>query len=365
MCSFPGTSALLEWVVFLKRARFWCLPVLLGMNACAAKLPPPRYYVRAEPLPEPPSTPAVVRIPEAVPLPGQLRPLPPAHGAERALREPCLTELGDGESKKKLTAAERKRLKKLEENCDQTVALIADANKRASQSPTKAGFYDAVQKYTFMAGAIYHVYCAPLRTTMIVLQPGEKVIGRPVFGDSDRFKASKINALAGKVEQQQIFLKATQPGMDTSIAIITNRRTYLLEAHALERDYMASVSWSYPDDEADDIEQFAEQVEMQEKEVTDKVDRSALYFKYEIEVLQGKPQWKPEQVFDDGKKTFIKFPRSMLVREAPAVFVGSGDELQMPNFRVSNEYYIIDRLFEVGELRLGQEKQDIVRLVRK
>jgi P-type conjugative transfer protein TrbG len=351
--------------MFETRVWRWFLLVLLGASACAAKLPPPRYYVRAEPLPMPPSTPAVVRIPEPVPLPGQLRPLPPPRRGERPLPEPCVTELEDVDLKKKVTAAERRRLKKAQENCDETVSLIADANKRARETPTRAGYFEAVWRPPYMAGRIYDIYCAPLRSTMLVLQPGEQVIGKPVFGDSDRWKASKVNALAGKVEQQQIFLKATQPGMDTSITIITNRRTYLLEAHALEKDYQVAVSWSYPDDEAADIEQAAVQAEAQDKAVTATVDPAGLYFKYEIEVIEGKPRWKPEQVFDDGKKTFIKFPRSMLVREAPAIFVGSGDELQMPNFRVRNEYYIIDRLFDVGELRLGQEKQDIVRLVRK
>ena len=34
------------------------------------------------------------------------------------------------------------------------------------------------------------------------------------------------------------------------------------------------------------------------------------------------------------------------------------------NYRVKNDTYIVDRLFETAELRLGQKDQEIVRIVR-
>jgi type IV secretion system protein VirB9 len=55
----------------------------------------------------------------------------------------------------------------------------------------------------------------------------------------------------------------------------------------------------------------------------------------------------------------------MLKREAPAFFVlDSTNQVQIVNVRVKNEYYVVDRLFERAELRVGQQDQEIVRISR-
>ena len=73
----------------------------------------------------------------------------------------------------------------------------------------------------------------------------------------------------------------------------------------------------------------------------------------------------PTQVFDDAHKTYIRFPAAMLDREAPALFVvSSSGDTQLVNYRVKNDTYIVDRLFDSAELRLGQQNQEIVRIVR-
>jgi type IV secretion system protein TrbG len=75
--------------------------------------------------------------------------------------------------------------------------------------------------------------------------------------------------------------------------------------------------------------------------------------------------WTPVQVFDDGAKTFVRFPPAMLNREAPALFVVSSTKgTQLVNYRVKNETYIVDRLFDQAELRVGQPDQEIVRITR-
>jgi type IV secretion system protein VirB9 len=55
----------------------------------------------------------------------------------------------------------------------------------------------------------------------------------------------------------------------------------------------------------------------------------------------------------------------MLNREAPVLFVlASSGDVQVVNYRVRNDYYVVDRLFERAELRLGQKDQEIVRIAR-
>jgi len=90
----------------------------------------------------------------------------------------------------------------------------------------------------------------------------------------------------------------------------------------------------------------------------------ALNFNYSIQVVQGHPSWTPVQVFDDGRRTFVRFPAAMTLREAPALFVLRDSETQLVNYRVKGDTYVIDRLVDAAELRVGQKDQEVVRVLR-
>ena len=70
--------------------------------------------------------------------------------------------------------------------------------------------------------------------------------------------------------------------------------------------------------------------------------------------------------FDDGDKVFIQFPFSIGRSEAPPLFVQTeaGDSA-LVNYRVKGRYYVVDRLFERAELRLGEKKQQVVKIMRE
>jgi P-type conjugative transfer protein TrbG len=321
-------------------------------GACASA-PPPR-YVRAQPLREPPRPPAVVTVPQPMPLPGQLRPIPSATTRPDAKEplEPCAALSTDKRSAKRNNAV-----------CNDVAAVIKAANNRAVQQPEKKRFFNAITTYDYIPGALYQVYTAPLRLTVIQLQPGEKVVGKPAAGDTTRWTAATV--LAG-ADQQQVLIKPVFPGQDTSLVINTNRRSYFLELHSLEEDAMAAVQWRYPQDEVTQLEAAAARQDAVERTVTAKTTSpDQLNFSYRIKVEKGRPAWTPIQVFDDGAKTFVRFPAAMLTREAPALFVvSSTKETQLVNYRVKNETYIVDRLFDQAELRVGQKNQEIVRITR-
>jgi P-type conjugative transfer protein TrbG len=330
------------------------LPIAMG---CTTKLVQPRYF-QAQAQPEPQRVPAVVKVPEPLPLPGQLRRYPTMAAASAAPADTCLTDPPDPRDKK--------RSKRNHERCNDVASVIADANKKAAQNPEHDGYFNAIQTWPYEEGALYQIYSAPMRLTVISLQPGEKIMGRPAAGDTTRWQASIGKSLNAGVEQLHIYVKPSRPGLDTSMVITTDRRTYFLELHSFETEYLAAASWRYPQDEIAQLETEAVKAEVKEKAVSATIDLSAAYFGYDISVSKGRPRWTPEQVFDDGAKTYIRFPKSMMAREAPALFVLSGDkDVQLVNYRVRNEYYVVDRLFDVAELRLGQQSQDIVRITRK
>ena len=62
---------------------------------------------------------------------------------------------------------------------------------------------------------------------------------------------------------------------------------------------------------------------------------------------------------------FIEFPSTLPQGEAPPLFVsGAGGRTELVNYRLRGRYYVVDRLFSAAELRLGERRQQVVRIVR-
>jgi type IV secretion system protein VirB9 len=248
--------------------------------------------------------------------------------------------------------------------------VIDDANRKAAAGPDAEAYFNAIMTYDFAAGALYQIYAAPLRLTAIQLQPGEKIVGKPATGDTLRWIMGVGRSGAGtpdQPEREYLYIKPTRAGLQTSLAINTDRRTYYFELHSFEDTYMAAVEFRYPQDELARLEASSTRDAALARATTaTNVNLEAINFSYRITVENGKPVWTPLQVFDDGRKTFVRFPGAMLNREGPALFVlSSTNEVQLVNYRVKNDFYIIDRLIEKAELRVGQKDQEIVRITRQ
>jgi P-type conjugative transfer protein TrbG len=124
---------------------------------------------------------------------------------------------------------------------------------------------------------------------------------------------------------------------------------------------MSSLSWTYPQDALIALQKS--QAAAVAAQIAAVLDVDALHFNYSISGDQ--PQWRPLRAFDDGRQTFIEFPPTLGVGEAPPLFlVGAKGDAQLVNYRLRGRYYVVDRLFDVAELRLGTKHQDIVRIAR-
>lgn len=239
--------------------------------------------------------------------------------------------------------------------------VIDHANRESVQNPDRFGYQNAIMRYDYEEGQLYQVYAAPLKLTDIQLEPGEKLLGEPVSGDTVRWIIGRSKSMVNGLEQEHIYLKPTRPGLHTTLSINTNLRTYHIELTSYEETYMAAVSWNY--------EQYnLRQLKAGESTAIEShVNLASLDFNYKVKVKKGsKPDWMPLKVFDDGRKTFVQFPESMLVREAPVFFVvGKSGDVQLVNYRVKNDYYIVDRLFRRAELRAGEKGKVIVRITKR
>jgi type IV secretion system protein TrbG len=245
-----------------------------------------------------------------------------------------------------------------------TEQIVAEANRQASQGPARDSYFNAIAQYAYEPGTLYQLYASPMRITDIVLEPGEKVIGQPAAGDVVRWVLALGKSIAGGQEQAHVYVKPTRADLETNLAINTDRRSYMLELHSYADTYMAAVEWHYPHDEMARLQAQEADAAADVRNSATVVGLDSLNFHYVVQVEKGEPTWAPVQVFDDGRRTFIRFPEAMLVREAPALFVLRNKETQLVNYRVKNDFYVVDRLIDSAELRVGQQEQEIVRITR-
>lgn len=241
----------------------------------------------------------------------------------------------------------------------QPKATVAAANKAALREPSRAGYIAAVQVYPYAEGALYRLYAAPERVTDIALQPGEAVTS-VAAGDTVRWTVGDTTSGSGEGKRTHILVKPFVAGLRTNLVITTDRRVYHLELESRANGAMAALQWRYPHDELIALRRETEAAAAA-RPIASGLAAERLNFHYAIS--GDKPAWRPLRAFDDGRQTFIEFPPSLAVGEAPPLFViGDDGEAQLVNYRVAGRFYVVDRLFGAAELRLGGKKQQVVRI---
>ena len=249
---------------------------------------------------------------------------------------------------------------------DRAVPPVAAATQAARIEPRTYGWQGATQLFSYAPGGLCQVYAAVGQVTDIMLQEGEILsdTGAVAAGDTVRWVIGEASSGTGPARQTHILVKPTDPGLKTNLVINTDRRTYHVEIRSTASTYMASVGWSFPQDELIAVKakiEAANQIAASQVQVG--IDPAKLNFAYRLS--GDSPPWRPVQVFDDGAKTYLLFPDSIGQSELPPLFLlGERNKAELVNYRVSGRYMIVDRLFTIAELRLGTRKQQIVRIER-
>lgn len=247
------------------------------------------------------------------------------------------------------------------ETAQRTTSTIAAANRAATLEPSPPAFLNAAAVMPYAEGAIYQVYTTPERVTDIALEPGE-VLGAVASGDTARWVIGDTTSGTGAGKRAHILVKPYAAGLSTNLVITTDRRTYHIALASVRSVGMSALSWTYPQDALLAIKR-SEAAAAAAAPVAAGLDIDQLHFNYAIS--GGTPPWRPLRAFDDGRQTYIEFPPSLAVGEAPPLFlVGAKGEAQLVNYRLRGRYYVVDRIFDVAELRLGTKHQNVVRLTR-
>lgn len=236
---------------------------------------------------------------------------------------------------------------------------VRAATLEATQNPQPLSFVNAMQVYTWGEGVIYHLLAAPGRVSDLILQPGEAITSIAA-GDTARWTIGDTSSGSGEAKRVHVLVKPFSAGLSTNLVISTDRRTYHLQLSSTVGTAMAGISWSYPADELLAVKRKEAEAQAV-KPVATGLDIQSLTFSYAI--TGDTPAWRPLRAFDDGRQTFIEFPASIAVGEAPPLFVlGDKGAAELVNYRMSGRYYVVDRLFSAAELRLGGKQQAVVRI---
>lgn len=227
---------------------------------------------------------------------------------------------------------------------------LAAANGAARQRPRSSGFVAARHVYVYAPGALYELYTNPSFVSTILLEPGE-TLNDIAAGDTARWMVTETTAETETDGRTVVLVKPQANALRTNIVLITDRRTYLIEAISQTGEaYSAQVAWSYPDDGP-------------AATASASVDR--LNFDYRVHAVRGPtPRWTPTRVFDDGRRTWIEFSPDIVAADMPPLFVITPEGAELVNYRVQGTRYVVDRVFDVAELRLGTRKPVVVRMER-
>ncbi|NTA40279.1 P-type conjugative transfer protein TrbG [Agrobacterium salinitolerans] len=216
-------------------------------------------------------------------------------------------------------------------------------------------------KVIFLYGEVQpSVVCSPLQVCDIELQGGE-VVRDVLVGDTVRWKVEPATSGAAGGQAIHLIVKPSEAGLVTSMVVTTSRRTYHIQLKSHATQYMARVGFDYPEDVSTKLADVNARLEASTIPGAG-VPVELLSFAYSV---SGSAGWRPTRVYSDGQKTYIQFPRSISGQDAPVLFVVSGGQNRIVNYRMKSNMmvvdYNIDRAVLVSGVGWKQQKVTISR----
>lgn len=190
----------------------------------------------------------------------------------------------------------------------------------------------------FLYGQIQpSVVCSPLQVCDIELQPGE-IVRDVLLGDTVRWKVEPATSGAPGAQAVHLIVKPAEAGLVTSMVVTTSRRTYHIQLKSHHSQYMARVGFSYPEDISARFDEINARMEASIVPGAG-VPADQLDFGFHI---SGLARWRPTRIYSDGSKTYIQFPSAVSGQDAPVLFVVSGGQNRIVNYRMSGTMMVVD-----------------------
>lgn len=245
---------------------------------------------------------------------------------------------------------------------------LAAANVEARAQSRSSAFIGGLQVFDWAPGRVYEIWTAPLRVTTLTLPPGETVTGMAA-GDTVRWQIAESASGDGRTAagRTHILIKPLETGLETNLVLTTSHRIYLLHLRSgrAADGFNTAVAWDAPLDPV--VHPDAVAPGLSHTMAASPVGpEGPVHAGYRIEPRGRTPSWTPVSVFDDGVRTFVVLPEAARRAETPVLFVlSAGGEAELVNYRQIESLIIVDRLFERAELRRGDRRPEVVRLIRR
>lgn len=212
-------------------------------------------------------------------------------------------------------------------------------------------------RVVFLFGEVQpSVVCSPLQVCDIELQAGE-IVRDVLLGDTVRWKVEPATSGAPGGQAVHLIVKPAESGLVTSMVVTTSRRTYHIQLKSHHSQYMARVGFEYPEDVN---ARFAEINARIEASIVPGAGMPAdqLDFGYR---MTGSARWQPTRIYSDGLKTYIQFPGSLSGQDAPVLFVVTGGENRIVNYRMNGTMMVVDYHIDHAILvsGVGRDQQKI------
>ena len=296
-----------------------------------------------------------------------------------------------------------------------------DLDDRDLQTLSKLDLLDAKQVAgtAYKAGLVTFAYgsgiptvvCALLELTDLAFEKGESILSVQL-GDSVRWNIESAISGSANDSVEHLIVKPLEAGLKTSMLITTDRRTYHIRLKSTEADFMPAVVFSYPNSLKlpskkhygdDSYLQYTSNYESNEDHNDYSETNSSLKYYSSVQnvsyegnsrpalnvaatyndstqrrnynySVDGDSKIIPQNVYDDGKRTFIVMnnpinssylPVLQEISSESFLFFGE-DKTNTINFTYFDNTFVVDGIY--SHLRLisknGEEKQsaDVVRL---
>lgn len=186
----------------------------------------------------------------------------------------------------------------------------------ASTRPAAPGAKDVgvIKHFRFREGEVYTVPVSVQGPTYLLLPRGERLADKPVL-NQELFEKVEVPMGEGVLRQEVVLIRALTPQSQGYTALMLQSGLMIFcRLVPAARPGVAAITWDLP----------AEPPPLPVLPIGSRpprIDLSRVFTGYQVSV-QGKhtPPWLPQQVFDDGSLTVLRFAEPLTYTRAPAVF---------------------------------------------
>ncbi|WP_250528401.1 TrbG/VirB9 family P-type conjugative transfer protein [Caballeronia sp. GAWG2-1] len=209
--------------------------------------------------------------------------------------------------------------------------------------------------FPYSRDQIYRVLTAPLKLTTIELEKGEKLIADPAMGDSVQWEIDddKMN---------HVFIKPHKADLVNTLHLTTNLREYDLTLIASPAGGMfyQTVRFQYPRAPMARVSARDDATATGSRGGADSgsigVAPDKLNWDYSVD---GRAEFTPETVFDDGHAVWMRMPAK--AQEWPVPFILDHGDRVVANFIRRGDFLVLQRLADEIVLRSGKDEVKVTR----